>query len=389
MPLIALPAVGDWSLDSGLETVRGMGIRLARNVSSSLGTLISSFATSVFDAGAIVPTGISATSDGTLWVCDAATLKIYNIQTDGTLISSFAASVFDVLAINIQGISVDPDGTLWVWDRNSVKIYVIQRNGTLISSFATSVFDAGATIPTGVSVDPDGTLWVCDAAFSTKKIYNIQRNGTLITSFATSVYDAGATEPQGVSAAPDGTLWVCDNGTDKVYNIETDGTLITSFATSVYDAGATGPIGISATSDGTLWVCDAATDKVYNIEGYKYSTTSPVAESPWIAIDQNTLDATTPISIQENDIATLLGQSTGSIKYQYALNNGAFNGSWLTQAALITALQSQAITDHTNSLKIKAQMISDGTQAADIVIASFVQASGGRGGIPRGRIINA
>jgi len=226
--------------------------------------LISSFLTSVFDAAATIPTGISYAPDGTLWVCDYSTDKIYNIETDGTLISSFATSVFDAGAAVPTGISYAPDGTLWVCDNSTDKIYNIETDGTLISSFATSVFDAGATQPQGISYAPDGTLWVCD--YSTGKIYNIETDGTLISSFATSVFDAGATIPTGISYAPDGTLWFCDYSTDKIYNIETDGTLISSFATSVFDAAATQPQGISYAPDGTLWVCDNLTDKIYNVQ---------------------------------------------------------------------------------------------------------------------------
>jgi sugar lactone lactonase YvrE len=222
---------------------------------------ISEFATSVFDASATSPRGVSYSSDGTLWLADATTNKIYNIKTNGTLISSFATSVYDASATNISGISYSSDGTLWVTDLDTLKIYNIETDGTLISSFLTSVFDAGATFPTGISYVSD-TLWICDAV--TDKIYNIQTNGTLISSFATSVFDASATSPQDISYASDDTLWVVDATTDKIYNIQTDGTSILSFATSEIDAGATFPSGISHSSDGTLWICDATTDKVYN-----------------------------------------------------------------------------------------------------------------------------
>ena len=132
---------------------------------------ISEFATSVFDASAILPLGISFAPDGTLWVCDDNTNKIYNIQTDGTLINSFATSVFDASATSPQGIGFAPDGTLWISDTTTDKIYNIQTDGALISEFATSVFDASATSPQGISYAPDGTLWICDA--TTDKIYNV------------------------------------------------------------------------------------------------------------------------------------------------------------------------------------------------------------------------
>ena len=139
------------------------------------------------------------------------------METDGTWISEFATSVFDVGATTLTGISQAPDGTLWVCDTNTNKIYNIETNGTLISSFPTSVFDASATNSRDIATALNGTLWVCDD--NTNKIYNIETNGTLISSFATSVFDAGATAPTGISQAPDGTLWVCDDTPNKIYNV--------------------------------------------------------------------------------------------------------------------------------------------------------------------------
>ena len=89
-------------------------------------------------------------------------------------------------------------------------------------------------------------------------------------------------------------------------------------------------------------------------DGINYSTVSPVATSPWFAIDQNTLDAVTAILLQ------LILEGTSTIKFQWALNNGAFNGSFLTPAQLLAALVGQSITDHINSMRLMAQFNSNG-----------------------------
>jgi sugar lactone lactonase YvrE len=214
------------------------------------GTLISSFATSVFDASAIATTGIAYAANGTFWVCDRATLKIYNIEQDGTFISSFLTSVFDVAATNPRGLSYAPDGTLWVIDTNSDKIYNIEQDGTLISSFATSTYDAAAVTPLDINIASDGTLWVTDD--TTNKIYNITTTGTWISEFSTTTYDGSASRPSGISSASDGTLWVTDDITNKIYNITTTGTWISEFATSTYDGSATNPSSIGIGITGTI-----------------------------------------------------------------------------------------------------------------------------------------
>ncbi len=208
-------------------------------------------------------------NETTLWVCDSNNDKIYNIQTNGTLISSFATSVFDVSATGIGGISfqpitLPPEGTLWVCDRTTEKVYNIQTDGTHVSEFFKDAFDTLATSMTGVTYTLDDTLWICDSI--TRKFYNVQKDGTLISSFFKDAFDVNAFGPQGITEHSNGTLWICDSVTDKIYNVQTDGTLISSFSTSVYDVLALAPTGISFSSDGTLWVCDDVTNKIYNIQ---------------------------------------------------------------------------------------------------------------------------
>jgi hypothetical protein len=203
------------------------------------GTLITSFATSVYDASATAPTGIAYNDlDGTLWVCDSTTDKIYNIEIDGTWISEFAVSAFDAAATLTSGISVGPDGTLWISDGGQSKIYNVETDGTLISSFTAA--QAG-----GVTYASDDSLWYCDPVG--KRIYNIELNGTAISDFAATEYEPTSPTPRSVSTDPDGNLWISDTGSDKIYNVETDGTLISSFAASVFESSFPNIYGISFT----------------------------------------------------------------------------------------------------------------------------------------------
>ena len=106
-----------------------------------------------------------------------------------------------------------------------------------------------------------------------------------------------------------------------------------------------------------------------------YSTTSPTATSPWFAIDQNTLDAVTAILLQ------LILEGTSTIKFQWALNNGAFNGSFLTPSQLLAALVGQSITDHTNSMRLMAQFNSNGNDLPQMLVPQTkAEASGLSGG---------
>lgn len=120
---------------------------------------------------------------------------------------------------------------------------------------------------------------------------------------------------------------------------------------------------------GALWVDDVSM-------AHGYSAAGPVAESPWIAVAGNSLASGAPVEIGENARASLrMFAPAGTLAYQYALNNGAYNGAWLAQAALNAALSGAAITDFTSSLRLKAQFTSDGAEECDIAFTGALDAN--------------
>lgn len=216
---------------------------------------VSEFPTSDYDASSTAPTGIDYAPNGTLWICDQTSNKIYNVQTDGTLISSFLSSVFDASATLMEGIAYDyTNGTLWVTDQQTDKIYNIKTDGTLISSFSSP-----GNTPTGVAVDKDGTLWHTDAA--TDKIYNLERDGTVI-----SFVDAPDSISTGISISSDGTLWISGDSSNAIFNVNKDGSINYSFSTTTFvDAGAISPTDVAEDASGYLWLSDAVADDIYEV----------------------------------------------------------------------------------------------------------------------------
>ena len=154
------PADGTlWAVADPLNV--GMVYHLERD-----GTLLSSFPTASFDAAAISPQSICVDPfDGTLWITDNESRKIYNVTKTGSLVSSFSAllytAVFDPGVSNPipQGIGVDADGSLWVTDRLTNRIYNVDsgRGGTtpgnLRSSFPSTTYDEDSHNPTGVAYE--------------------------------------------------------------------------------------------------------------------------------------------------------------------------------------------------------------------------------------------
>lgn len=94
-----------------------------------------------------------------------------------------------------------------------------------------------------------------------------------------------------------------------------------------------------------------------NVNGIYDSGSPNTTDGGWIALSAGSIIKWSTSAL---DIS---GDAAIPAKFQYAVNNGAFNGSWLTLAQL-QAESDTTITDDTNSVKVKVQFLSDGTQAA-------------------------
>ena len=129
------------------------------------GTLLSSFFVSSFEPLPSSPQAIAVDpADGTLWLTDNVTDLIYHITQAGALIGSFSALTYtevtdpDVVDPNPQGITVDrSNGTLWVTDRATSRIYNVasgrhgEPGGELLFSFGSTTYDEFSLNPTGVA----------------------------------------------------------------------------------------------------------------------------------------------------------------------------------------------------------------------------------------------
>lgn len=349
MPLIALPKVADWSLGSGLETVQGIGIRLSGSIAWDLIEDIFPYDTDTelttewldLDVGTNAISTMSTAQSGYI---DGKTVKMDSGNQGATNRSRRSKTTALTPAIptsytvkfRVYHSALGIVGNPYIASNDAFDIYIYDGTYILVLSFGTDKIiytnSAHAVVTLYNASAPIGS-WVEYMIVKTGSTGKFYMNGTYIGALTDIDLDATA-----------------------------DSILITQF--------------------GIL-----TANRITYLDNFKlssatasYSVLSPVAESPWIAIDQNTFDGTTPISILENKIATVLSLNVGSLTYQYALNNGAYNGSELTHAQLLTALLGATITDHTNSLRIKVKFVSDGAQATDIAIASFAQASGITGG---------
>jgi hypothetical protein len=95
-----------------------------------------------------------------------------------------------------------------------------------------------------------------------------------------------------------------------------------------------------------------------------FASDSPTADTSWLAINTTAING---VKFFEN-----ISIGTGNLKYQYAVNSGSLNGSWLTLAQLQTALASVTITDVYNSIKFRVQFNGNGSQQVECLPAYII-----------------
>jgi hypothetical protein len=115
-----------------------------------------------------------------------------------------------------------------------------------------------------------------------------------------------------------------------------------------------------------IYISDMLTDYNYpDLSFYyasftrEYPTDSPSPGEQWESLPASSIIDMSTIRIPE----LMNSGDAGSIKFQYAKNGGALNGTWLTQEQL-RAKADITVTDESESIKIVPQFISNGTEKA-------------------------
>lgn len=349
MPLIALPPPADWTLDSGLELVDSFGIRLKSDGGDEFGLATQqdlkaggdgakSHGISVLNTASAYAMDVNITAEGKLSIaCNTIGSQTYQATFTGPFVYWPITGDFERI------IKIPP-----TQNENYNRIGLLARDPA-----ASAGEDWVAMFRAWADGDIQANMWNNVNNVTTQ--YNSMNNPKFLK------LKRVGNNISGYWKANEGDSWTLRQTVTRA-----------DFASNIQ-------VGIYMNT----WNSDANNGYIAMAEYFRnVFLTGQIAEAPWIPVDQNTFDAAIPINILENKIATLLGEAQlGNLRYQWAANNGSYNGSWLTHAQLLTALQSLANTNHTNSLRFKIQFNSDGYQQADASgFGSYVKASGVSGG---------
>ncbi len=246
-----------------------------------------------------LPKGVTADSNGNVYVADTDNHKIRKITPAGvvtTLAGStqgFADGTGTAAKFNNpRGITVDGDGNVYVADTFNDRIRKITPAGvvTTLAGSTQGFADATGTaarfyFPNGVTVDGGGNVYVADT--SNQKIRKITPAG-VVTTLAGSTYgfaDGTGTAakfftPRGITVDGDGNLYVADTFNDKIRKITPAGVVTTLAGSTAGENDGTGtaakfnyPSGVSVDGSGNVYVADMNNHRIRKITSAGVVTT--------------------------------------------------------------------------------------------------------------------
>lgn len=244
------------------------------------------------------PSGIAATSSGTVYVADTENGLIRKITTTG-VVTTLAGTVGSFGSVDgtgtsasfytPMGLAVDAAGNIYVADEGNNKIRKITSAGvvtTLAGSGSLGSADGtgtGASFrhPNGVAVDASSNIYVSDTG--NHLIRKITSAG-VVTTLAGMVGVSGSADgngssasfysPMGITVDASGNLYVADMGNNKVRQVTSTGVVTTWAGDGSYGytngpvatASFMSPLGVVAGTSGVVYVADTGSNMIRAIQ---------------------------------------------------------------------------------------------------------------------------
>lgn len=296
--------------------------------------------------------GIAAAQDGTIYVSDGETGRVWQIAPEGAV---------KAVAENLSApsaLAVDAQGTLVVADAGShtikriepangqVKIIAGTENkaGFADGSGASALFNA----PVGLAIGPDGTIFVADTY--NDRIRAIDREGHVRTLAggdeagyrdAPTGAEARFDTPCGIALDTNGSLVVADTGNHRLRRVHVDGAVTTITGTgtqgvadgTLEEASFHEPTGVTVDTDGTIYVTDAGGAAVRACRLGIWRQVSTLAGYANAGLADGTLDRarlSRPAGVTVAPDGTLLIADSGNRLVRAILREGSTRGEELT-----------------------------------------------------------
>lgn len=229
-----------------------------------------------------LPTGLSTDFDGTYWIADDDSQKIYKLGFKSEILRTVDYSAIDAGLTQVGGIHVHSDSQIWLVAPGQSRVYRydLELDQTSLNVHTSSITGVGAlTGLSGISVKPDATVWISDSVTHEMHLIDFFSGVTpaAIRTLDTQETAAATIEPQDVSYDNQtDSLCFTDRATNAFYRVnETTGVLISKIDYADVASEISNVTAACVAQDGTLMFLDQGVLAVYNYNDMEDASNNP------------------------------------------------------------------------------------------------------------------
>lgn len=228
------------------------------------------------------PDGFAVDFDGTYWLADNATQKLYHVDFKNKVLGSTAYADLDSSITNITGLSITNSETLWIVDQTAAKIYRYDlKTSTMGLILPASSITGLPTLTgmTGIAIQPDQNFWIADK--HQNEFYLINAFGGvapfIVRQFSATVADGTTGEITDIAYdSQNSQLCFVDRQSNKFYRVnETTGVLISELDLTDVNVNFAYAPGLSLGQDQTLFFVDGGNLAIYNYNDLNDADNNP------------------------------------------------------------------------------------------------------------------
>jgi hypothetical protein len=151
------------------------------------------------------PSGIVAGSDGAMWAVDPNSSVVWRIAMSGAVTGIPVAGIQARILVP-TGIAAGVNGTIWVTTGSSVS--EVTSAGVVASHALPAAAGCASADPSGLVVGPDGAIWASDP--NERLVWRITTSGVVTEYSLPSAVGGAVAMPGTIAVGSDGALWIVD-----------------------------------------------------------------------------------------------------------------------------------------------------------------------------------
>jgi trimeric autotransporter adhesin len=253
-----------------------------------------------------IPEGLAYSSDGRLYICDAANNRIRYVDASGTMHTLAGQNMYfndGIPATNAEilaptGVVSDAAGNVYIADPQNYRVRKIDPSG-IITTFAGNgigngnipfagdngpATDATFNYPTALATDAAGNVYIADE--QNNRIRKVSTSGivTTVAGNGSAAYygdnfaatNASLYYPSGVAVDAAGNIYIADQGNNRIRKVNTSGIIKTFAGIGTYGYSGDGglavaaklyyPVSVAVDATGNVFISDYGNNTIRKVD---------------------------------------------------------------------------------------------------------------------------